>query len=133
MHLISYSLLIVMNKPCENVFLVCCFFLEPSQSIKLKGEIGPASIDTLDQDHKLQRKEFCILWTENSTLSNISMFLSFYIVQKVNNGAAFQDFLWALLTKDQCCPRSISLTEEERTQDTPKRKKAHYHRIHVFA
>lgn len=37
--------------------------VQQAYTIKLIREVGPTSTDTLVQDHKLQTKEFCILWT----------------------------------------------------------------------
>ena len=64
-----------------------------------------------NQDHKLHTKEFFIIWTKNSVLSNASKFLSFHTFEKIHIGTTFQDFLQALPTKEPCHPRSVSLTE----------------------
>ena len=66
-------------------------------------------------------------------ISKANMLLSFQTVQKIHNGATFQDFLRTLRIKNPCHPRSISLTEEKRTQDTAKRVKSCCQRILVFA
>ena len=73
------------------------------------------------------------LWTDNSTLSKARMLLSFQTVQKIHKGATFQGLLQPLPKKNLCHPRSVSLTEEGRAQDTPKRVNNSFQRLLVFA
>ena len=91
--------------------------------MKLTRETGHISTDTLDQDHRLHKKDFFNIWIDNSSLSNTIKFLSFHIVQNIHKGPACQAFLWDLPTNDPCYPRSVSFIEQERIQDTPKREK----------
>ena len=44
---------------------------------KLIKELGSSSIHNLDQDHKLQIKEYFIIWIERSSFSKATLFLSF--------------------------------------------------------
>ena len=93
--------------------------------MKLTKDIGVMSTTTLDQDHKLHTKEFFNLSIDNSPFSNVNKFFSFYVVQNIHKGIVCQVFLQVLPTKDSYHPRRVSLTKQERTQDTPKREKKH--------
>ena len=59
-------------------------------------------------------------------------FLSFHTTQKRYKGASFQAFLRLLPTKDPNQPRRVSLTEQGRTQVTPKRANNNSHKTLVF-
>ena len=95
--------------------------LEPNQSKKLIKSKGPSSIYNLVQDQKLHKKEFFILWIESSSSSKAILFLFFHTAQKRQKGASIQAFLRFLPMKDPCQPSRVSLTENGRTQVTPKR------------
>ena len=106
--------------------------LKPNQSKKLIKNKGQTSIYNFVQDHKLHTEEYFNLWTENSSLSNVILFLSFHIAHKRHKGASFQVFLLFLPTKDPHQPRKVSLTEQGRTQVTPKRANNNSHKTLIL-
>ena len=112
---------------------ITCPCLEPNQSMKLTSEEGLKSIDTLTQDLRLHTKEFFNLWSENSSLLNTQIFLSFHTVQNKHKGAICQAFLRTLPIKAPCHPRRVFFIEQERIQATPKREKRRFQRTQVFA
>ena len=65
----------------KNTKNITCPHLEPNQSMKLISELESTSINALVHDHKLQTKEFFILWTNNSALSKASTELKDMLVK----------------------------------------------------
>ena len=82
----------------------------------------------LDQDHKLQTKEYFILWIERSSSSKATPFLSFQTIQKKHKGAALQTFTRFLPTNKPCHPRRTSFTNDGRTHSTPERLNNNSHK-----
>ena len=76
-------------------------------------------LDTLDQDQKLQMKEFFNLYIENVSLSKVTLFLSHHTVQKRQRGAALQTFLRFLPTFVPCQARRTYRTEKGKTHPNP--------------
>ena len=107
--------------------------LELNQSKKLIKVNGASAINILVKDQKLQTKEFFSLWIKSSTFSKASLFLSFQTIQKIHNEVVFQSFLHFLPTKESCQPRTVSLTIEGKTQDTPKKTKSNCKRTLTFS
>ena len=106
--------------------------LELNQSKKSIKDKRSASIYNFVQDHKPHTKEYFNLCIKNSLLSNAILFLSFHTIQKRHKGANFQVFLRFLPTKDPNQPRRVSITEQGRTQVTPKRANNNSHKTLVF-
>ena len=96
---------------------------------KVNKELGPSTIQHLDQDHKLLTKEYFILWIERSSFSKATLFLSLQTIQKWHKGAALQTFTSFLPTSCPYHPRRISFIDEGSTHSTPKRLNNKSHKI----
>lgn len=55
-------------------------------------ELWSTSTNALVDNHKLQKKEFFIIWIDNSASSKASMFFSFQMVQKIHKGQLSKAF-----------------------------------------
>ena len=101
--------------------------LSPNQSKKSTIFVYPLPIYTLIHIERLLRKIFFSLSLDTSPQSKSLLFLSFQIVQKMQEGAALQVLIHLLSTKALCHPRRVSLTDSDKTHQTPKIKFSPYH------
>ena len=101
---------------------------EPNQSKKINKERGPSTMEELAQDKRLQMNEFFNLWIDRTSFSKTILFLSFQTIQNKQRGAARQTLLRFLSFKGASQPKSVSLTENGRTQLTPNKENNRSHK-----
>ena len=105
--------------------------LEPNQSKKLIKSKGSSSIYNLVQDQKLHTKEFFTYELKALHRRKLSYCFSSTLPKK-DIGASIRAFLCFFPMKDPCQPSRVSLTENERTQVTPKRANNNSHKTLFF-
>ena len=91
-----------------------------NQSKKSIKDKGPTSIYNFVQDHKLHTKEYFNLCTENSSLLNAILFLSFHTAQKRHKRANFQAFFTLLAHKG---PKPTKESLSYRVRENPSHPK----------
>ena len=98
-----------------------------------KGMRHKGTMCILHQAQRLQAKEDFNPWIDCPSLSKVLLFLSFQTIQKRHKGATHHACFLFFPTKEPCHPNKASLTDEESTHATPKRKNRRHHKTLVLA
>ena len=105
---------------------------EPNKSMKLINLEGPSLTNILASEQRKQTKDPFSLWMESMLSSKAILFIVFQTVQKRHKRPTLQTFLCFLPTNEPFQPKSIALTKEGSTQDTPKRVKKTSYKTLIF-
>ena len=98
-----------------------------TQSIKSNKVKGPSFIHTLVSDHSKYTKEIFSFCIDSTPSSKAIEFLAFQMTQNKHNGPKSHVTFLFLPIREPLQPIRVSLTEREKTQETPKKERSKVH------